>query len=78
MSRRNFVPTLSVYSERRSEYKAFLRTAPVGTALTLNRNMPFRTHNVGYSIELGRTEAQPPNVDNADHTDNISKDPASL
>lgn len=59
LRRRNFVPTLSVYSERRSEYKAFLRTAPVGAALVFNRNMPFRTHNVGYSVELGRTDAQP-------------------
>jgi len=57
--RASFVPTLSIYSERRSEYKAFLRTAPVGAALAFNRALPRRTHSFGYSIELGRTDAQP-------------------
>jgi outer membrane protein assembly complex protein YaeT len=57
--RASFVPTLSIYSERRSEYKAFLRTAPVGAALAFARALPRRTHTFGYSIELGRTDAQP-------------------
>jgi outer membrane protein assembly factor BamA len=57
--RASFVPTLSIYSERRSEYKAFLRSAPVGLALGFNRALPRRTHSFGYSIELGRTDAQP-------------------
>lgn len=57
--RASFVPTLSLYSERRSEFKAFLRTAPIGAALALNRALPRRTHSLGYSIELGRTDAQP-------------------
>ncbi len=57
--RASFVPTLSLYSERRSEYKAFLRTAPIGASLALNRALPRRTHSVGYSVELGRTEAAP-------------------
>ncbi len=57
--RASFVPTLSLYSERRSEYQAFLRTTPVGASLQASRALPRRTHSVGYSIEFGRTEAQP-------------------
>ncbi len=57
--RASFVPTLSLYSERRSEYLAFLRTTPIGASLSANRALPRRTHSLGYSIELGRTEAQP-------------------
>ena len=57
--RARFVPTLSLYSERRSEFKAFLRTAPIGASVGLTRLMPWRSLNLGYSVELGRTEAQP-------------------
>src|SRR5581483_2172999 len=32
---RDFAPSLTVYSERRSEYKSYLRTTPVGGALAL-------------------------------------------
>ena len=53
-------PTLSVYSERRGEYQAFLRTTLVGgeAALTheIARAIPLR---LAYSLEYGRTEAQP-------------------
>ena len=57
--RASFVPTLSIYSERRSEFQAFLRTTPVGASLSLARSLPRRTNSLGYSIELGKTEAQP-------------------
>lgn len=59
LQRASFVPTLSLYSERRSEFKAFLRTAPIGASLALNRTIQRRSLNLGYSVELGRTEAQP-------------------
>lgn len=59
LQRASFVPTLSLYSERRSEFKAFLRTAPIGASLALNRALPRRSLALGYSVELGRTEAQP-------------------
>ncbi|MDB4915600.1 MAG: bacterial surface antigen family protein [Gemmatimonadetes bacterium] len=53
-------PSLSVYSERRSEYQAFLRTTIVGGEASVNvlplRDMPLR---LAYSLEYGRTEAQP-------------------
>jgi outer membrane protein insertion porin family/translocation and assembly module TamA len=57
--RASFVPTLSLYSERRSEYNAFLRTTPAGGSLALNMSAPRRNHALGYTLEYGRTEAQP-------------------
>lgn len=57
--RASFVPTLSLYSERRSEYNAFLRTTPAGGSLALNLSAPRRTYALGYTLEYGRTEAQP-------------------
>ena len=53
-------PTLSIYSERRGEYQAFLRTTLVGGEASvtheLSRGIPLR---LAYSLEYGRTEAQP-------------------
>ena len=53
-------PSLSLYSERRGEYQAFLRTTLVGGEASvtheLARAIPMR---LAYSLEYGRTEAQP-------------------
>jgi len=53
-------PSLSVYSERRSEYQAYLRTTLVGGEASLTRDIargvPLR---LAYSLELGRTDASP-------------------
>ena len=53
-------PSLSLYSERRGEYQAFLRTTLVGgeasTTHMLGTGLPLR---LAYSLEYGRTEAQP-------------------
>ncbi len=53
-------PTFSLYSERRSEYRAFLRTTVVGGEASFTRDVvrgiPLR---LGYALEYGRTEAQP-------------------
>jgi outer membrane protein assembly complex protein YaeT len=57
--RATFVPSLTLYSERRSEYKAFLRETFIGASLGLSRALPRRTHSLGYSIESGRTIASP-------------------
>jgi outer membrane protein assembly factor BamA len=57
--RASFVPTLSFYSERRSEFYAFLRTTPAGASVALTRRLPQRAQALGYSLEYGRTEAQP-------------------
>jgi outer membrane protein assembly complex protein YaeT len=57
--RASFVPTLSLYSERRSEYNAFLRRTDVGMSLAVNRRYPRRSHSFAYSLEYGSTQAQP-------------------
>ena len=53
-------PTFSVYSERRSEYQAFLRTTLLGAEASVvhdvAEDLPLR---LAYSLEYGRTEAQP-------------------
>ena len=53
-------PTLSIYSERRGEYQAFLRTTLVGGELAVTHDLrdaiPLR---LAYSLEYGRTDAQP-------------------
>ncbi|HVT37616.1 MAG TPA: BamA/TamA family outer membrane protein [Gemmatimonadaceae bacterium] len=54
-----FIPSLALYSERRSEYNAFLRTTPVGGTVALTRLLSRITQSVSYTVEYGRTEAQP-------------------
>ena len=53
-------PTFSLYSERRGEYQAFLRTTLVGGeasfARDVARDIPLL---IAYSLEFGRTEAPP-------------------
>jgi outer membrane protein assembly factor BamA len=53
-----WVPTLSLYSERRGEFKAFLRTTEIGSDFSaireLGDRMPLR---LGYTFEYGSTEA---------------------
>jgi outer membrane protein assembly factor BamA len=54
-----FTPSVTLFSERRSEYKSFLRTTPMGTSLALSRIVGHVAQAFGYSLEFGRTEAQP-------------------
>lgn len=54
-----FAPSVSLYSERRSEYRSFLRTTPIGSSLNLTRSIGRSSRAFGYSVEFGRTEAQP-------------------
>ncbi len=55
-------PTITLYSERRSDFKAYLRTTPAAISLTrgwtngLGAGIPITGT---YSLEYGRTEAQP-------------------
>ena len=56
---REFAPSVTLYSERRSEYNAFLRTTPIGSALSFARTLGRTMQAFGYSVEYGRTEAQP-------------------
>lgn len=54
------VPTISLYSERVSEFKAYLRTTSIGAdASILSRRFARTALTFSYGITLGRTEAQP-------------------
>jgi outer membrane protein assembly factor BamA len=54
------VPTVTVYSQRVSEYNAYLRTTTIGGVASLLWQRWARTPvNFAYSLDLGRTEAQP-------------------
>ena len=53
-----WVPALSLYSERRGEFKAYQRTTPVGSDLSFTRGLGEQSQlRLGYSQEYGRTEA---------------------
>ena len=53
-----WVPTLSLYSERRGEYLAYLRSTAVGADLSATRDVADRTQlRLGYGLEYGRTQA---------------------
>lgn len=55
-----FLPTITVFSERVSEYNAYLRTTTIGGVASVEwrhwSNLPV---TFAYSMDLGRTEAQP-------------------
>jgi outer membrane protein insertion porin family/translocation and assembly module TamA len=53
------IPSVSLYSETRSEYQAYLRTTPIGGNITLARPSGRITEAFSYSVEYGRTQAQP-------------------
>lgn len=54
------VPTLSVYSERRSEFKAYLRVTPIGVIASAQQGVGGRLPMTwSYQLEYGRTAAQP-------------------
>jgi outer membrane protein insertion porin family/translocation and assembly module TamA len=55
----SFRPSATLYSERRSEYNAFLRETPLGFLMAANRQIGRSTITSTYQLELGRTEAQP-------------------
>lgn len=56
---RGFRPTVTLYSERRGEYNAYLRSTPIGLVTSANRQAGRRTYSLAYQLEYGRTEAQP-------------------
>jgi outer membrane protein insertion porin family len=54
------VPTLTVYSQSVSEYNAYRRTTAIGGVASVVWRSATRTPvNLSYSMDLGRTEAQP-------------------
>jgi outer membrane protein insertion porin family/translocation and assembly module TamA len=52
-------PSVTVFSERRSEYNAFLRSTPIGGSLALARAAGRRSQNASYTMEFGRTQSFP-------------------
>jgi len=54
------VPTITVYTQRVSEYNAYRRTTLIGgVASVIWRGLTRTPVNLSYSMDLGRTEAQP-------------------
>lgn len=54
------IPSITVYSELRSEYLVFRRYTPIGTVLSLNHSLPRRlSATYAYQLEYGRTSAEP-------------------
>jgi outer membrane protein assembly factor BamA len=54
------VPTITVYSQSVSEYNAYRRTTAIGgVASVVWRSVTRTPVNLSYSMDLGRTEAQP-------------------
>ncbi len=54
------LPTITLFSERISEYNAYLRTTTIGSIASLEwRRWPRVPVTFAYSLDLGRTEAQP-------------------
>jgi outer membrane protein insertion porin family/translocation and assembly module TamA len=53
-------PQLSFYSERRSEYDAYVRSTPIGATASLTRNLGWLvTVAPQYTLQYGRTSASP-------------------
>ena len=54
------IPSLTGYSEQRSEYRTYFRSVPVGGVAALTRDLgPGLSLALAYQLEYGRTEAQP-------------------
>ncbi len=54
------VPSITLYSELRSEYKVFRRYTPIGAVLSLNQQLRGRIGaTYAYQLEYGRTAAEP-------------------
>ena len=54
------LPSITVYSELRSEYLVYRRYTPIGTIVSLTQALPGRlTGTYAYQLEYGRTSAQP-------------------
>lgn len=54
-----WTPAISLYTERRGEYTAYLRTTYLGSDISATRDIGFRTPlRLGYTVEYGRTEAE--------------------
>jgi outer membrane protein insertion porin family len=56
----NWVPAYSAYTERRGQFKSYLRTTFIGTDVSATRNIAITTpFRLGYTLEYGQTFAEP-------------------
>ncbi len=56
----HWVPSYSTYTERRGEYKAYLRTTYIGGEAAATRDIGFQMPlRLAYTLEYGQTNAQP-------------------
>lgn len=54
------IPSLTGYSEKRSEYRAYFRSVPIGGVAALTRDLgPGLSLGLSYQLEYGRTDAEP-------------------
>lgn len=53
------IPAVTVFTERRSEFDAYLREAPIGMVVSMSRPLRGAPATYAYQLELGRTQAQP-------------------
>jgi outer membrane protein insertion porin family/translocation and assembly module TamA len=53
------IPSVTLYSELRSEYKVFRRYTPIGTIVSLNQPLGRLSATYAYQLEYGRTTAEP-------------------
>lgn len=57
------IPSFTIFSERASEYRTYIRTTPIGGAAQITRDLspritrPGLPLTLGYQVEYGRTEA---------------------
>jgi outer membrane protein assembly factor BamA len=54
-----WVPQVSLYSERKSGYQAYLRETLAGAAASVSRSRSRLTLGGGYNLEYGHTDAEP-------------------
>lgn len=57
---RNFTPAYSIYTERKGQYQAYLRTTDIGGSVAATREIAYATTlRLGYTLEQGATQAEP-------------------
>lgn len=55
----HWVPAYAAYTERRGEYRAYLRTTYIGLDASATRNISWQSPlRVGYTLEYGQTQAE--------------------
>lgn len=53
------IPAITVFTERRSEFNAYLRETPIGMVVSMTRPLRGAPATYAYQLERGRTRAEP-------------------